>query len=78
MSVRETVISAIGTVFPHHREPITKATTAEDVLGWDSFTHVQLMFEIERRLSCEIEVSDTYDLPNVGELISYLVRKNER
>jgi len=72
MQAREAVYEAVKAVFPHHGEQFTDETTADDVSGWDSFTHVQLMFEIESRLGRKIEIRDTYDLENVGALIAYL------
>jgi acyl carrier protein len=70
MQAREAVMEALAVVFPG--APITDDSTAEDVSGWDSFTHVQLMFEIESRLQRKIDIRHTYDLENVGALIAFL------
>jgi acyl carrier protein len=70
VQAREAVMAALAMVFPG--APITDDTTAEDVSGWDSFTHVQLMFEIETRLGRKIDIRPTYDLENVGALIAHL------
>jgi len=72
MSSRDAVIDAIRKVFRRHRGDITNATTAADVAGWDSLGHVRLMFEIEQSVGREIDVTDTYALANVGELIAFL------
>lgn len=70
MQAREAVMEALAVVFPG--APVTDESTAEDVSGWDSFTHVQLMFEIETRLKRKIDIRQTYDLESVGALIGYL------
>ena len=72
MQAREAVMQALTAVFPDYAQPFTDETVAEDVSGWDSFTHVQLMFEIESRLGRKVNIQDTYDIENVGALIRYL------
>lgn len=72
MQAREAVTEALKVVFPDHRGPMTDETAAEDVSGWDSFTHVQLIFEIESRLGRKIDIHDTYDIEDIGGLIRYL------
>jgi acyl carrier protein len=65
-------MDALKVVFGDHREPITDQTSAEDVSGWDSFSHVQLIFEIERLLGRRVDIGKTYDIENVGALIQFL------
>ena len=72
MQPRRAVLDALATVFPDHGGDFDDGTIADDVSGWDSFTHVQLMFEIESRLGRKVDVSKTYDLENVGALIRFL------
>jgi acyl carrier protein len=72
MSTRAIVLECIRNKFSSHTGPVSDETKAEDVLGWDSFTHVQLIFDIEKKLGCEIDVSRTYDCENIGDLVAYL------
>jgi acyl carrier protein len=72
MQARQAVLEALSAVFPEHAGSFGDETTAEDVSGWDSFSHVQLMFEIETRLGRKVEIRKTYDLENVGALIRLL------
>lgn len=65
-------MAALAQVFPDHTAPFEDETSAEDVSGWDSFTHVQLMFEIESRLKRKIDIGKTYELEDVGSLIRML------
>jgi acyl carrier protein len=69
---RQAVLEALASVFPDHGGDFKDDTIADDVSGWDSFTHMQLMFEIESRLGRKVDVSKTYDLENVGALIRFL------
>lgn len=72
MNVREAVEDAMRQVFPDFSGPVTRDLSAADVAGWDSFAHVRLMFEIESRLGCEVDVTQTYDFRDVGELMDHL------
>lgn len=76
MNSRQVVIDAIRFVFPRFQGEITGAISAADVAGWDSFSHVQLMFEIESRLGRAIDIATTYDLTNVEELVAFLERQS--
>jgi acyl carrier protein len=72
MNVREAVEDAMRQVFPSFTGPVPNELSAADVPGWDSFAHVRLMFEIESRLGCEIDVTQTYEFQDVGELMIHL------
>lgn len=45
-------------------------TTAAEVDGWDSLTHIVLMSEIEDTFGIKFSMRDITTLKNVGELIT--------
>ena len=47
---------------------LTDATTAADVEGWDSLTHITLISEVEDAFDIRIAMKDVLGLKNVGEL----------
>jgi acyl carrier protein len=51
-------------------EPIelTPQTTAEDVYGWDSVRHVELLVAIERAFGIRFTTGEVATLESVGEL----------
>jgi acyl carrier protein len=59
-------------VFPKFDGNLTRETTAAEVPGWDSFGHVQLIFELEDRYSCRIDPQRALSCKNVGELLEML------
>ncbi|MCK8783506.1 acyl carrier protein [Roseomonas sp. NAR14] len=67
-SFRE-VAQAIGETLMVDPATITRATTADDVNGWDSVTHSMLVMEIERRLGIQLPMDKVFDLADVGELV---------
>lgn len=65
---------AIRETFPLFDGEITRETTAAEVPGWDSFGHVQLMFDLEDRYEVKIDPQQALSCQNVGELFD-LIRK---
>ncbi len=72
MTVRDSVIAAIRETFPGHTSDIDETTSAIQVAGWDSFSHVQLMFLVEEKTEKPIDIAETFSLNNVGDLIAYV------
>jgi acyl carrier protein len=54
---------------------ITRATTADDVRGWDSLKHVELMVTIEAGFGVRFKVVEIGRLRNVGDLIDKIRSK---
>jgi acyl carrier protein len=72
MAMKQIVVDAIHKVFPNFKGDITDETTASQVSGWDSFSHVELMFTIEDASGFTVEVEKTYGCENVGQLVAVL------
>jgi len=62
-------------VFQSEDLAITPATTAEDVLGWDSAAHINLMLAVEARLGIVFNTSEIDDMRTVGDLAAAIERK---
>lgn len=54
---------------------LTHQTTAEDVEGWDSLTHIQLIVAIEEKLKIKFSSKEILSWKNVGELINSIDAK---
>lgn len=57
---------------------INRNTTAKEVVGWDSLTHVTLLVSLEERFGVRFKSSEVADLKNVGELLDLLQRHRSR
>lgn len=55
---------------------ISHSTTANDVDGWDSLTHIQLIVAIEKKYKVKFSSKEILSWKNVGELIESLNSKN--
>ena len=54
---------------------ITRETTANDVDGWDSLTHIQLIVAIEKQFKVKFSSKEILSWKNVGELLDSLKAK---
>lgn len=54
---------------------LTDETTAEDVEGWDSLSHVQLVAAMEEAFGIEFKSREILSWENVGDLIDSIQKK---
>lgn len=54
---------------------LTPRSTADDVMGWDSMTHIALVVEAECRFGVEFQIAEVEALQSVGELIRAIEAK---
>jgi acyl carrier protein len=49
--------------------------TANDVKGWDSFTHLNLIVGVEMRFGIRINTIEIENLHNVGDLVAVILAR---
>jgi acyl carrier protein len=54
---------------------VSKQTTADEVEGWDSFNHINIVLAIEQHFGIKVHTAEIEELRNVGELVELIVRK---
>ncbi len=54
---------------------LTDETTADDIDGWDSLTHVQLIVAVEKAFSVKFSTVEVMKLKNVGEFAVLIEKK---
>lgn len=75
----ESIITRVQGVFREilDEESLTlsRETTANDVDGWDSLTHIQLIVAIEKNFKVKFSSREILSWKNVGELLDSLYSK---
>jgi len=54
---------------------VTRDTTADDVEGWDSFNHINIVVAVESHFGIKINTAEIEEVRNVGELIDLVEKK---
>jgi len=54
---------------------VTMRTTAEDVEGWDSFNHVNIVVAIETEFGISFHAAEVEELRAVGEIVTLIDEK---
>jgi acyl carrier protein len=52
-------------------------TTADDVEGWDSFTHLNLMIAVEMHFGIKLRTTEVDDMANVADLAKVILSRAE-
>ena len=61
-------------VFDDDELVIETKTTANDIDGWDSLTHIRLVISIEKAFDLRFTAAEISALENVGEMVELIVR----
>ncbi len=51
---------------------LTEETTAEDVEGWDSLSHVQIIHRCEKKIDKKFTLEEIINLKSVADLVSVI------
>lgn len=76
---REEIVDHVSQVFADTLDEenikLTESTTADDVEGWDSLTHVQLVVAVEKKFKIRFSAKEIQSWKNVGEMIDSISSK---
>jgi len=75
MAIMETLNEIFQMVFDDADIRVRPDTTANDVDGWDSLSHVNLITAIEAKFSIRFTQKELLRQKNVGDLITDLEKK---
>ena len=71
----EKVNQVFRTIFKDDGILVTRDTTAKDIAGWDSITHLDIITGMEEAFQVEITGFEVMNLNNVGDLLDLIAQK---
>ncbi|MDT8441704.1 MAG: acyl carrier protein [Desulfuromonadales bacterium] len=75
MTVIEPLTAIFREVFDDDEIILSREMTADDVDGWDSLSHVNLIVTIEARFNIKFTQKELLTFKNVGDLLDSIQRK---
>lgn len=54
---------------------INEFTKADDIVEWDSISHIQLIIEIEKKVNVKFTSSDIINWETVGDMLACILSK---
>jgi acyl carrier protein len=57
---------------------LTEATTADEVPGWDSLSHIEVIAAVEEEFGVRFKALEVIRLKNIGELQALVDKKTAR
>ena len=76
---RESLLSSIREIITGILEDegvvIEENTAPEDIDGWDSVTHIQLVSELEKQYGIKLTLKEVMSWESIGELIDVILSK---
>jgi len=76
---RETLLSRLNEIFNDVLDQtdiqLKDTTTADDVMDWDSLSHIQLIVAIEKHFKIKFTTAEIGNFRNVGEMCDAIMKK---
>ncbi len=74
-AVYEKLSAVFRDVFDEDDLVLKPETTADDVEGWDSLTHVRLVLAVSKAFGVKFSASEVGGFKNVGEFVDVIAAK---
>ena len=59
-------------MFKRYEGPVHRGLMAQQVPGWDSLSHADLIMEVEDEMNVVIDPARAFDFPDLGALVDYV------
>ena len=64
----------VSDILKNENISLSMEMSAPDVEGWDSLNHVQIIFNLEKKLKVQFPIHEIQNLNNIGDLLN-LIKK---
>lgn len=62
-------------VFDDETITVNDKTTSEDIEGWDSLEHINLVLAVENEFGIHFNMGEVNKMKNVGEMVDIILRR---
>ena len=73
--ISDRLTNTFRTVFANPDIRLTRETTANDIKGWDSLMHIDLIVAVEKEYRVRFTTLEVMSLDSVGDLADIIARK---
>lgn len=73
--ILEKLAKIIGQIVGNDQLAITSRTTADEVPGWDSFNHINIIMGAEMEFGIRFNVAELESLKNVGDFVALIEKR---
>ncbi len=56
---------------------VSKTSSANNIKGWDSFSHMMLMYEVEKMFDIHLSLNEIIELQNIADLLALILKKQK-
>jgi len=74
-AILENVNKSFTKILEHSNFELNENTTANDVDGWESITHMMIITEIENTFNIKFKLMDLMNMDNIGDLITTIEKE---
>ena len=74
-AILENVNKSFTKILEHSNFELNDNTTANDVDGWESITHMMIITEIENTFNIKFKLMDLMNMDNIGHLITTIKKE---
>lgn len=73
--IMEKIEAIFSNTLSHGNFNLNETTTANDVDGWESITHMMIMNEVEKEFNLKFSLMELLEMKNIGDLVISIQRK---
>jgi len=72
-----TITESFVRVLEHDNFELNETTTAKDIDGWESITHLLIINDVEKSFNIKFKLMDLMSMENIGDLINTVEKEIE-
>ncbi|WP_396601140.1 acyl carrier protein [Algibacter sp. R77976] len=76
-NILKTITQSFVKVLEHDNFTLTESTTANNVDGWESITHMMIITDIEKTFNIKFKLMDLMSMENIADLISTIQKETK-